>query len=243
MLPGENVVAVGERLDRRLAELQTVTPTGMQLTAIYDQPKIVDESVSGFIINVVAALVIVIIVLLFFMGLRTGLIIGAVLLITVSGTLWFMNFYAIDLQRISLGALIIALGMLVDNAIVVVDGMKVRMEQGMDGMKAAKEGEPAWESPWGNGRPGWHIECSAMCYQLLGETFDIHGGGKDLIFPHHENEIAIAGAVTGKPLARYWMHSELLLVDGKKMSSENNNNSNEKENIGTTLPEENDNLS
>jgi multidrug efflux pump subunit AcrB len=146
MLPGENVVAVGQRLDIRLAELQSVTPVGMQLEPIYDQPVIVDESVSGFIINVVAALVIVIVVLLFFMGLRTGLIIGAVLLITVSGTVWFMNFYAIDLQRISLGALIIALGMLVDNAIVVAEGMLVRIKRGEDGAKAASEvvGSTMW---------------------------------------------------------------------------------------------------
>ena len=146
MLPGENVVAVGQRLDVRLKELQSVTPVGMQLEPIYDQPVIVDESVNGFIINVVAALVIVIIVLLFFMGLRTGLIIGAILLITVSGTVWFMNFYAIDLQRISLGALIIALGMLVDNAIVVAEGMLVRIKRGEDGTKAASEvvGSTMW---------------------------------------------------------------------------------------------------
>ncbi|MBT8133322.1 MAG: efflux RND transporter permease subunit, partial [Gammaproteobacteria bacterium] len=146
MQPGENVVAVGERLDRRLLELQSVTPVGMQLDAIYNQPVIVDESVSGFIINVIAALVIVIVVLLFFMGLRTGLIIGAILLITVSATVWFMNFFAIDLQRISLGALIIALGMLVDNAIVVAEGMLVRIKRGEDGVKAAKEvvGSTMW---------------------------------------------------------------------------------------------------
>jgi len=146
MLPGENVVAVGERLDRKLAELQTVTPVGMQLDAIYDQPGIVDVSVSGFIWNVIAALVIVVVVLLFFMGLRTGLIIGAILLITVAGTVWFMNFYGIDLQRISLGALIIALGMLVDNAIVVAEGMLVRLQKGEDGVKAAREvvGSTMW---------------------------------------------------------------------------------------------------
>ncbi|MDX2486950.1 MAG: efflux RND transporter permease subunit, partial [Gammaproteobacteria bacterium] len=146
MLAGKNVVAVGERLDARLQELQSVTPVGMQLDAIYDQPAIVDESVGGFIINVVAALVIVIVVLLFFMGIRTGLIIGAILLITVSGTLWFMNFYAIDLQRISLGALIIALGMLVDNAIVVAEGMLIRIKRGEDGTKAAREvvGSTMW---------------------------------------------------------------------------------------------------
>jgi len=139
MLSGENVVAVGERLQTRLNELQTVTPVGMQLTPIYDQPTIVDVSVSGFILNVALALVIVIVVLLLFMGLRTGLIIGAILLITVAGTVWFMNFYAIDLQRISLGALIIALGMLVDNAIVVAEGMLVRIKRGEDGVKAAGE--------------------------------------------------------------------------------------------------------
>ncbi len=146
MLPGENVVAVGERLDRRLQELQSVTPVGMQLDAIYNQPVIVDESVGGFIVNVVAALVIVIVVLLFFMGLRTGLIIGAVLLITVSATVWLMYFYAIDLQRISLGALIIALGMLVDNAIVVAEGMLIRIKRGEDGTKAAREvvGSTMW---------------------------------------------------------------------------------------------------
>jgi len=139
MLSGENVVAVGERLDLRLQELQTVTPVGMNLDPIYDQPKIVDESVGGFIINVILALVIVIVVLLFFMGLHTGLIIGAILLITVSGTVWFMNYQGIDLQRISLGALIIALGMLVDNAIVVAEGMLVRIKRGEDGLKAAGE--------------------------------------------------------------------------------------------------------
>ncbi len=84
--------------------------------------------------------------------------------------------------------------------------------------KAAKEGEPAWESPWGNGRPGWHIECSAMVRERLGETIDIHVGGGDLIFPHHENEIAQSEAVTGKPLAKYWLHNGMIIVDGKKMS-------------------------
>ena len=139
MLSGQNVVAVGQRLDRRLLELQTVTPVGMELDPIYDQPKIVDVSVTGFVLNVALALVIVIVVLLLFMGLRTGLIIGAILLITVAGTVWFMNFYGIDLQRISLGALIIALGMLVDNAIVVAEGMLVRIKRGENGLKAAGE--------------------------------------------------------------------------------------------------------
>ncbi|MBD2243036.1 cysteine--tRNA ligase [Nostoc sp. FACHB-888] len=84
--------------------------------------------------------------------------------------------------------------------------------------KAAKPGEPAWESPWGVGRPGWHIECSAMVRDRLGDTIDIHAGGADLIFPHHENEIAQSEAVTGKPLARYWLHNGMVKVDGEKMS-------------------------
>ena len=84
--------------------------------------------------------------------------------------------------------------------------------------KAAKPGEPAWDSPWGPGRPGWHIECSAMSMQYLGETFDIHCGGVDLIFPHHENEIAQSECATGKPFVPTWLHSEHLIVDGQKMS-------------------------
>ena len=85
--------------------------------------------------------------------------------------------------------------------------------------KAAKPGEPAWDSPWGPGRPGWHIECSAMIYRHLGEQIDIHGGGADLIFPHHENEIAQSEAFTGKkPFVRYWLHNGLLQLGGEKMS-------------------------
>lgn len=84
--------------------------------------------------------------------------------------------------------------------------------------KAAKPGEPSWASPWGKGRPGWHIECSAMCYYYLGEQIDIHGGGNDLIFPHHENEIAQTEAFTGKLFARYWMHNGMLQLRGEKMS-------------------------
>jgi cysteinyl-tRNA synthetase len=84
--------------------------------------------------------------------------------------------------------------------------------------KSAKPGEPAWDSPWGLGRPGWHIECSAMCLHHLGETVDIHGGGNDLVFPHHENEIAQSESLTGKPLARYWMHNGMLQLSGEKMS-------------------------
>lgn len=84
--------------------------------------------------------------------------------------------------------------------------------------KKAKPGEPSWPSPWGEGRPGWHIECSAMAMEQLGEQFDIHGGGLDLQFPHHENEIAQSEAVTHKPFANYWMHAGMLQVDGEKMS-------------------------
>jgi cysteinyl-tRNA synthetase len=84
--------------------------------------------------------------------------------------------------------------------------------------KAAKEGEPAWDSPWGRGRPGWHIECSAMSMKYLGTTIDMHGGGQDLIFPHHENEIAQSEAATGKQFIRYWMHNGLLNLRGEKMS-------------------------
>jgi cysteinyl-tRNA synthetase len=84
--------------------------------------------------------------------------------------------------------------------------------------KSAKEGEPAWDSPWGRGRPGWHIECSAMSMKYLGETIDMHGGGQDLIFPHHENEIAQSEAATGKTFIRYWMHNGLLNLRGEKMS-------------------------
>ena len=84
--------------------------------------------------------------------------------------------------------------------------------------KAQKPGEPAWDSPWGKGRPGWHIECSAMSMKYLGETIDIHCGGKDLVFPHHENEIAQSEGATGKPFVHYWMHNGFINVDNQKMS-------------------------
>jgi len=89
--------------------------------------------------------------------------------------------------------------------------------------KAQKPNEPAWESPWGLGRPGWHIECSCMAKKILGDTIDIHAGGMDLKFPHHENEIAQSEAVTGKPFANYWMHAAFVNVDNKKMSKSLNN--------------------
>ena len=84
--------------------------------------------------------------------------------------------------------------------------------------KASKEGEPWWDSPWGKGRPGWHIECSVMSTHFLGETFDIHGGGEDLIFPHHENEIAQSEGASGKPFAKYWLHNGFIKVNHEKMS-------------------------
>ena len=84
--------------------------------------------------------------------------------------------------------------------------------------KASRLGEPAWDSPWGPGRPGWHIECSAMSAKYLGDTFDIHAGGEDLIFPHHENEIAQSEGATGKPFARYWLHNGFVTVGGEKMA-------------------------
>ncbi|WP_297446050.1 cysteine--tRNA ligase [Desulfurobacterium sp.] len=84
--------------------------------------------------------------------------------------------------------------------------------------KKSKEGEPAWDSPWGKGRPGWHIECSAMSMKYLGEMMDIHGGGLDLIFPHHENEIAQSESYTGKPFVKYWMHNGFVMINSEKMS-------------------------
>ena len=89
--------------------------------------------------------------------------------------------------------------------------------------KAQKPGEPAWDSPWGKGRPGWHIECSAMSMKYLGDTFDIHCGGKDLLFPHHENEIAQSEGATGHPYVHYWMHNGFINVDNQKMSKSLNN--------------------
>ena len=84
--------------------------------------------------------------------------------------------------------------------------------------KAAKPGEPAWDSPWGPGRPGWHIECSAMAARYLGDGFDIHGGGTDLIFPHHENEIAQSEGASGNQFARYWLHNGMVNLGGEKMA-------------------------
>src|SRR5205085_5288855 len=89
--------------------------------------------------------------------------------------------------------------------------------------KGAKPGEPAWQSPWGPGRPGWHIECSAMSMKYLGDHFDIHGGGQDLIFPHHENEIAQSEAATGRPFANFWTENGMVNLGGEKMSKSTGN--------------------
>ena len=90
-------------------------------------------------------------------------------------------------------------------------------------MQSAKEGEPFWESPWGRGRPGWHIECSAMSAHYLGHVFDIHGGGKDLIFPHHENEVAQSQAAYPESEVKCWMHNGFVNKDDQKMSKSENN--------------------
>ncbi len=146
MAAGENVVKVGKAVNQKMEALQSVIPIGMEMVSVYDQPAEVEKSVGGFLVSVGQAVMIVIAVLLLFMGIRTGIVIGAVLLITVAGTLFLMNVFGIELQRISLGALVIALGMLVDNAIVVAEGMLVRMEAGMNATKAAGEsvGKTIW---------------------------------------------------------------------------------------------------
>jgi len=136
---GGNVVNLGDAIDARLDELSTLIPVGVEIERVYYQPEFVTDSINSFIINLIEALAIVIVILMIFMGVRSGLLIGFILLVTVAGTFVFMSMLGIDLQRISLGALIIALGMLVDNAIVVVDGMLVRIENGMDRIKAAGE--------------------------------------------------------------------------------------------------------
>lgn len=136
---GGNAVTMGEGVIKRIDELQGEIPLGMELIEIAMQSKAVTKAVNSFVVNLLEAVAIVVVVLLLFMGLRSGLIIGFILLLTIAATFMVMGYFQITLERISLGALIIALGMLVDNAIVVVDGMKVRMEQGTDGLQAAKE--------------------------------------------------------------------------------------------------------
>lgn len=137
--PGGNVVKLGKSIEKRLAELEPELPLGLNLDPIYFQAEGVAKSVNGFVVNLVMAIVIVIVVLMIFMGIRSGLLIGVTLLLTVCSTLILMNLFHIDLQRISLGALVIALGMLVDNAIVVTEGILIRMQRGIPGPKAARE--------------------------------------------------------------------------------------------------------
>jgi len=134
---GFNVVEVGKRINARLDELEFARPVGIELSVLYDQPKLVAESIKGFAVNLAEAVAIVIIVLLLFMGLRSGLLIGLILLLTVIGSFVFMKLHGLELQRISLGALIIALGMLVDNAIVVTEGILIGMQRGLSKIQAA----------------------------------------------------------------------------------------------------------
>ncbi|RTZ75616.1 MAG: AcrB/AcrD/AcrF family protein [Gammaproteobacteria bacterium] len=136
---GGNVVVMGEALKKRFRELKSQLPIGIEGNVISLQSEAVTKAINGFLVNLAEAIAIVVVVLLAFMGLRSGLIIGAILFVTVSGTFIFMSMYGITLERISLGALVIALGMLVDNAIVVTDGMRMRMERGMDALRAARE--------------------------------------------------------------------------------------------------------
>jgi len=134
---GVNVVKIGKKIDQRLAELEYARPIGMKIATVYNQPEEVHKSMQSFMISLAEAVAIVIAVLLIFMGLRSGILIGLVLLLTVLGTFIFMKFFAIDLQRISLGALIIALGMLVDNAIVITEGILIGLKKGQSKLQAA----------------------------------------------------------------------------------------------------------
>ena len=135
--PGYNVVQVGEAVRARLDELEYQRPVGIEIETLYDQPYYVEKSIKDFVVNLLEAVLIVIVVLLLFMGLRSGIIIGAILFLTVLGSFIAMKIYGIDLQRISLGALIIALGMLVDNAIVVVEGILIGLKRGLTKIQAA----------------------------------------------------------------------------------------------------------
>jgi len=136
---GSNVVDIGKKVDQRLAELEYIKPLGIEINAVYNQPKEVENSINNFIISLAEAVAIVIAVLFIFMGFRSGLLIGGILLITVLGSFIFMKLAAIDLQRISLGALVIALGMLVDNAIVVTEGILIGMRKGRTQLQAASD--------------------------------------------------------------------------------------------------------
>lgn len=139
IVPGGNVVNIGKAVEKKLYQLQAVIPIGIQVNPIYEQPKLVDQSVQAFMLNLLEALAIVLVVLLLFMGIRSGLIISAILLLTIMATLLVMYIAKIDLQRISLGALIIALGMLVDNAIVITESILMKTKAGIDRIKAASD--------------------------------------------------------------------------------------------------------
>ena len=161
---GGNVVTMGEAVDARIRELQSRTPLGIEFGIISLQSEAVTTSINGFVMSLIQAVVIVIVVLLAFMGLRSGLLIGFILALTISATFIFMGPWNVALERISLGALIIALGMLVDNAIVVVDGMLVRIEKGMRPEQAAQSRWSArppfrcWAQP---PSPSWRLAPSA----------------------------------------------------------------------------------
>jgi multidrug efflux pump subunit AcrB len=139
LVPGGNIVKLGKAVESKINSMKNVIPAGVEINYIYNQPDAVQQSIRGFLVNLVEALIIVVIVLLAFMGLRSGILIGIILLLTVLGTFCFMYMFHINLQRISLGALIIALGMLVDNALVVVDGILVRTQQGQTILHASDE--------------------------------------------------------------------------------------------------------
>lgn len=139
VVSGGNVVAIGQAISEKTTEVMQQIPAGIVLNSVYDQPHIVKEAVNGFLINLFEAITIVLIILLIFMGARSAFIIASTLLLIVAGTLYFMNLFGISLERISLGALVIALGMLVDNAIVVTDGILVRTQKGITAVDAAKE--------------------------------------------------------------------------------------------------------
>lgn len=136
---GVNVVEIGQTIDQRMAELEYVRPIGMEVSSVYNQPAEVDSSMQGFMLSLAQAVAIVIAVLLIFMGLKSGILIGLILMLTVFGSFIFMKLFAIDLQRISLGALIIALGMLVDNAIVITEGILIGIKKGQTKLQAAME--------------------------------------------------------------------------------------------------------
>ena len=138
-ISGGNVVEIGNSVVKKLEEINQLLPAGIQFDPIYNQPKVVDDSVKCFIVNLLEAIVIVLVVLLLFMGLKSALIISSVLFLIVFGTLYLMSIFGISLERISLGVLVIALGMLVYNAIVITEGILIKTQRGINRIKAASE--------------------------------------------------------------------------------------------------------